>query len=116
RTLGVEREESTRLERKSKNPIHLPECFSLYGRCGAISKSVHQGNHGVAVGGEGAGLARLRARSNASKLAASSAAAIMKMANFRRLQDGSTVSAGTFAVRFIPCGVASKAQEIYSAM
>src|SRR6266567_5772387 len=29
---GLEREESTRLERKSKNPIHLPECFSLYGR------------------------------------------------------------------------------------
>src|SRR5882724_5802181 len=29
---GLEREESTRLERKSKNPIHLPECFSLRGR------------------------------------------------------------------------------------
>src|SRR5437773_9148192 len=83
--------------------------------CGATSKSVRQGNHGAAVGGAGAGLVPLRARSNASRLAASSAVAIMKMANFRRLQDGSTVSAGTFAVRFIPCGVASNAQEIYSA-
>src|SRR5207248_4441146 len=82
---------------------------------GATSKSVRQENHGVAVGGDEAGLLRLRARSNASRLAASSAAAIMKMANLRRLQDGSTVSVGTFAVRFIPCGVASKAQEISNA-
>src|SRR5438067_12525816 len=83
--------------------------------CGATSKSLRQGNHGVPVGGDGAGLVRLRARSYASRPAANSAAAIMKMANFRRLQDGSTASAGTLPVRFIPCGVASKAQEIYSA-
>src|SRR5438552_17065471 len=82
---------------------------------GATSKSVRQENHGVLVGGEEAGLVRLRARSNASKPAASSATMIMKTANFRRLQDGRTASGGTFAVRFIPCGVASKAQEIYSA-
>src|SRR5947207_14599077 len=83
--------------------------------CGATSKSLRQGNHGVPVGGDGAGLVRLRARSYASRPAANSAAAIMKMANFRRLQDGSTASAGTLPVRFIPCGVASKAQEINNA-
>src|SRR5438552_2712099 len=82
---------------------------------GATSKSVRQENHGVLVGGDEAGLVRLRARSKTCRPAASSAIVIMKAANFRRLQDGSTASGGTFAVRFIPCGVASKAQEINNA-
>src|SRR5437899_7573827 len=82
---------------------------------GATSKSVRQENHGVLVGGDEAGLVRLRKRSYASRPVARSAIVIMKAANFRRLQDGSTASGGTFAVRFIPCGVASKAQEINNA-
>lgn len=53
--------------------------------------------------------------SSTSRLAASAATTIMKAANFRGLQEGRTASVGTFWVRFIPCGVASKAQEIYSA-
>src|SRR6266566_4661913 len=72
-------------------------------------------HHGAAVGGGKADLVRLRITSNTSRLAASNAVMIMKMANFRGLQDGSTASGGTFLVRFIPSGVASNAQEIYSA-
>ena len=41
--------------------------------------------------------------------------ATIRAANFRGLQDGSTSSGETFSVRFIPCGVASKAQEINTA-
>src|SRR5213596_2408121 len=72
-------------------------------------------HHGAAVGGGEVGLLRVRTTSNTSRLAASNAVMIMKMANFRGLQDGSTASGGTFLVRFIPSGVASNAQEIYSA-
>src|SRR6266487_4400649 len=72
-------------------------------------------HHGAAVGGGEVGLLRLRTTSNTSRLAASNAVMIMKMANFRGLQDGSTASGGTFLVRFIPSGVASNAQEMYSA-
>src|SRR5438876_11280102 len=72
-------------------------------------------HHGVAVGGGEVGLLRLRTTSNTRRLAASSAVVIMNMANFRGLQDGSTAPGGTFLVRFIPSGVASNAQEIYSA-
>src|SRR5207248_2493403 len=77
--------------------------------------TARQESYGAAVGGGVAGLARLRTISNTSRLAASSAVVIMKMANFLELHDGSTASAGTFLVRFIPSGVASKAQEIYMA-
>src|SRR5947199_2288249 len=83
--------------------------------CGATSKSVRQGNHGVAVGGDGAGLLRLRTKSNTCRPAARIATATIKMVNFRRLQVGSTASGATFWVRFIPSGVASNAQDIYSA-
>src|SRR6266496_5461279 len=72
-------------------------------------------DYGVAVGGGEAGLLGFRRRSYASRPVARSAIVIMKTAKFRRLQDGSTASGGTFAVRFIPCGVASKAQEINNA-
>jgi hypothetical protein len=41
--------------------------------------------YGAAVVGDEAGLIRLRTRSNASRLAASNAVGIMKMANFRGL-------------------------------
>jgi hypothetical protein len=69
--------------------------------------------HGAAVGGGEAGL--LRRRSKACRPAAISAIVMMKTANFRGLHDGRAASAGTFLVRFIPSGVASNAQEIYSA-
>jgi hypothetical protein len=59
--------------------------------------------HGVAVGGDEAGLLRVRRRSDASRPAASSAIVIMKAANFRGLQDGSTASGGTFHEPIIAC-------------
>src|SRR5437773_12391777 len=45
-------------------------------------------HHGAAVGGGEVGLLRVRTTSNTSRLAASNAVMIMKMANFRGLQDG----------------------------
>src|SRR6202163_5014145 len=71
---------------------------------------------GAAVVGDEAGLAQKRLK--ASKPAAMTATATTNVANFRGLQVGSlaATSGGTSSVRFRPCGVPSKAQEIITEM
>src|SRR6266480_5465544 len=96
----------------AKNAFSLSELKLSNGRT-AID---FVGRSSAPVGGDEAGLLRLRSISNTSRPVARIAIVTIRAANFRGLQDGSTSSGETFLVRFIPPGVASKAQEINTTM